>query len=662
MKGPDETESDFYQEPSCLIQKLAFEEALKLSATLEEGYTLPIARLMNEDRLFLLEVACSPNSLLTQEALEKGLTAERASLFNGYDLTSPEGLQKLLNLIREKKPRNIWLSTECGPFSPIQNFNQRTEQQQADLKDKQRKARKQHLGGLVAAYFGRSQGCQVHWEWSRRCRAWKWEPVDHMRTNLNTYTSIVGGCRVGLHDEKGTGVIGKEWRVESTSESFSKGLHLPCLGDGCQGHHVRCEGSSTRRSAFYTKQMVRRIVHYMKKDMLKETSDLLDPNKEPQDKGVQLGRYKNGCCNCHMFKEKGLLQLCPECIIHEQAFVEGEQVEESPDEPMPQAGELSREDRLDWQKKFRLIHGATGHGSLENLIQALKHKQVSEPVLDLAKRFVCEVCEERKKPNPRRVANLEVIPKRWRVALADCAFWRHPRTKQRVTIGLLMDQGSRFLVGKVLSSGETANVKSGDYIRFYQENWQQYFGHPEFLRFDAEGTWMSRELDAHFSKNQVMLDPIPGDAHWHLSPLERSTAWLKELLSRLAQSDAQIAPHEALAQALATWNQREMVRGFSPYEHALGQAPDLDGRFFREEVKGLPIEIMETPIGELENSCRLRMLAEETFIRWQAKERLNRALNSKSKTIPTYLPGELVFWALLWLRGARKSAGPGDTF
>ncbi|CAK9109669.1 Actinidain [Durusdinium trenchii] len=210
-------------------------------------------------------------------------------------------------------------------------------------------------------------------------------------------------------------------------------------------------------------------------------------------------------------------------------------------------------------------------------------------------------------------------------------------------------EGSRFLVGKVLSSGETANVKSGDYIRFYQENWQQYFGHPEFLRFDAEGTWMSRELDAHFSKNQVMLDPIPGDAHWHLSPLERSTAWLKELLSRLAQSDAQIAPHEALAQALATWNQREMVRGFSPYEHALGQAPDLDGRFFREEVKGLPIEIMETPIGELENSCRLRMLAEETFIRWQAKERLNRALNSKSKTIPTYLPGELVFWALLWL-------------
>ena len=113
MKGPDETESDFYQEPSCLIQKLAFEEALKLSATLEEGYTLPIARLMNEDRLFLLEVACSPNSLLTQEALEKGLTAERASLFNGYDLTSPEGLQKLLNLETFGCPLSVDLS---APF------------------------------------------------------------------------------------------------------------------------------------------------------------------------------------------------------------------------------------------------------------------------------------------------------------------------------------------------------------------------------------------------------------------------------------------------------------------------------------------------------------------------------------------------------------------
>lgn len=262
---------------------------------------------------------------------------------------------------------------------------------------------------------------------------------------------------------------------------------------------------------------------------------------------------------------------------------------------------LSPEEIHEWETKFKLIHG---HGGVASLVQALRQKQVGQPVLELAKKFRCEICEERKNPFPDvSVANLE----RWHVVLADCAFWRHPITNKRVTVGLMMDQGCRFLVGKILVEGESSSVKSEQYIKFYQEHWQQYFGHPEFLRFDAEGAWRSREWDEHFSKHQVMLDPIRGDAHWHLSPPMRSIAWLKELLSRLAQDDARISPHEAVAQAISIWNKREMVRGFSPFQHALGQAPDLEGRFFRQEVKSLPVDIMETPVKEMEERNRLRL-------------------------------------------------------
>ena len=48
------------------------------------------------------------------------------------------------------------------------------------------------------------------------------------------------------------------------------------------------------------------------------------------------------------------------------------------------------------------------------------------------------------------------------------------------------------------------------------------------------------------------------------------------------------------------------------------------------------------------------MAAEETFLKWQASERLARALNSKSKPCPTYSPGELVFY---WRHLGRKEAG-----
>ena len=376
---------------------------------------------------------------------------------------------------------------------------------------------------------------------------------------------------------------------------------------------------------------------------------------------VHLGKFKKGSCNCSMFQERGTLQMCPKCILEERAFVgdehmEGSDVEMRPEEERPGEGEepLSQEEKKEWEKKLRLIHGATGHGSTESLVRNLRQKGVRSEVIELAKRFVCDTCEERKRPAPRRVANLELVPKRWAVALADCAFWRHPHTKKRVTIGLLMDQGSRFLVGRILMEGEKGSVKADQYTKFYQENWQQYFGSPDYLRFDAEGAWRSRELDSYFSRNQVMLDPIPGDAHWHLSPLERSIEWLKELLSRIALEDAQVTSHEAVAQAISIWNRREMVRGFSPFQHAMGQAPDIDGRFFRDNVKDFPVDIMETPVGEIEKHQKLRLLAEETFLKWQARERIARALNSKSKPFPLYSPGELVFY---WRHLGRKEAG-----
>lgn len=47
-------------------------------------------------------------------------------------------------------------------------------------------------------------------------------------------------------------------------------------------------------------------------------------------------------------------------------------------------------------------------------------------------------------------------------------------------------------------------------------------------------------------------------------------------------------------------------------------------------------------------------MAEETFLRWQAKERIARALNSKAKAIPTYMLGDLVFY---WRHLGRKEAG-----
>ena len=282
-------------------------------------------------------------------------------------------------------------------------------------------------------------------------------------------------------------------------------------------------------------------------------------------------------------------------------------------------------------------------------------------MIDLVGAFRCSVCEERKRPAFRRVATLEVHPARWKVMLADGAHWVHPGTKMRNVIGLYMDQNSRFLVGKILVQHKSQIPDAQSYIRFFSEHRQQYFGRPELLRFDAEGTWPSQSLDAAFSELGIMLDPIPGDAHWHISPLERAIGWVKECLSKLVSESPKSDAHLALSCALEAWNSREVVRGYSPKQHALGQAPDPCGSIFETDVQGLPVNMMSNPEGELAQNQRLRVEAEVAFTRWQAQQRLSRAANSKNRLVPEFAPGDLVYYWRSHVRGHHAAGTPIQT-
>lgn len=61
------------------------------------------------DRLFLVEIACSPQSVLAEEAHKKGFKAD-------HDLITGEGVRRCVKFLEKHRPRFVWLSTECGPF------------------------------------------------------------------------------------------------------------------------------------------------------------------------------------------------------------------------------------------------------------------------------------------------------------------------------------------------------------------------------------------------------------------------------------------------------------------------------------------------------------------------------------------------------------------
>ncbi len=628
--------------------------------SLEEcgNHIIPLAwaSVKDANRLFLVELACSPDSALTNEALAKGMTAERCSIWNGYDLTTGEGVRKAVKFVEDKKPQYLWIAAECGPFSPIQNCNQKTEKQRLELQEKQRNARKQHVGGLVVAYAAARLGTVVCWEWSRRCRAWKWDMIDEWRTKCNTTTAIISGCRVNLVDPKTGKPLGKEWRIECAHKGLAEKLHSTCVCPKHAGYHALCEGSLTRNSAFYTQEMARKVIHHMRfvETLETITHDVhLGTECEHEDTMFQrCSQVPFEKCWCKKIHEWNKEITCAKCMVHEGYMVfagEGiidldpDEPNRDPDDPQDPNG-ISDEEKRRIMKNLSLIHSSTGHGSYHLLLNALRRRKVDPRVLKLAESFRCSACEERKRPHPRKQANLKVHTDRWKSIQIDAAFWRNPNNKKQHQALFFMDEASRFLVGLWVHTDGRHGVKAKDYTSAFEKHWKPYFGYPDVIRMDPEGSWRSKEIWDYFQQQGIMLDSVPAEAHWNLSHVERCIGWVKEFLTKISLERDDLEPEQLLSQAIWTWNHREVVRGYSPFQHALGRLPDSEGRFFEDRVHNLPLSMMQIPEGETESAEALRASAEKAFIDWQLQEKLSRARNSRHHQLNNYVPGDLVFY------------------
>lgn len=559
------------------------ELSLRKQANLEQVWLslLPnaMASVSDAGRLFLLEVACSPDSVLSQVAQEKfGKRSDRCSLWNGFDLTTGEGV-KNVKKIKLEKPKYVWVATECGAFSPIQNCNQNTEEQRQALLQKQREARKQHIGGLLVAEYAKQQGSVVFWEWSRRCRAWKWEMMDQWRRKHQTTTAIIAGCQVGLIDDASGKPLGKEWRVECTDDVLGRKLHMPCACVRGLEQHALCEGRMTRKSAYYTPEFARRVLyHTVHRDDYEQV--MMELTRDPEEKVVATTQKMAEGCKCRQIQKWNPELVCGKCMFkgdqlayagnddEEHRMVvddpEGNQETNQPMDGQPEAP-LSAEEIHRIKKDLYLLHSATGHGSNEVLVRALRSRGVRPQVIKLAQEFHCSVCAESKRPDPRKRATLDVHMDRWRGVQMDGAFWRHPTTNKQIQFILMMDEASRFLVSKLVNTGDKKGIKGSDYIDMFEQKWKPYFGVPDMLRTDPEGAWRSKEIDEHFSKQGILMDKIPAEAHWNLSQVERGIQWVKELLTKIAKEDPDADVDLLVNQATYVWNHKEVVRGYSPF-------------------------------------------------------------------------------------------------
>ena len=313
-----------------------------------------------------------------------------------------------------------------------------------------------------------------------------------------------------------------------------------------------------------------------------------------------------------------------------------------------------------WKAKFRnqeeketekikrylyLLHSATGHGSMRHLYQALKRRNASPQVLELAKTFTCPICDEKKRVPPNRVASLEPLPPKWATISADIGHWKNPHTGEHAAFMVIIDEGSRYRVARILCKGLKKTPSAAECIQYLREGWTQYFGNPQCLRVDPAGAFRSQALTDYCDRNSIFLDVIPGEAHWQIGACEQAVQGLKEVMTKLSPENPEVTSEELLSTAVRTFNQRDLVRGFSPLQHAFGRSVDVTGRLVNA-ASGVPDEIqIENPEGEFQRNVERQAQAEKAHSEWQAKQRILRAQNSRGRRLEVFQPGQLVyFW------------------
>ena len=120
----------------------------------------------------LVEAFCSPDSMMTKVAQGAGMTSERWTA-SDYDLSTEEGYALAEQRLRILRPRRIWFSPECGPWSQMQNTNQRSPEQIEKLMEKRIEGFKQWRNCIRLAWVQLELGGYFYIEQPQTCMTWR---------------------------------------------------------------------------------------------------------------------------------------------------------------------------------------------------------------------------------------------------------------------------------------------------------------------------------------------------------------------------------------------------------------------------------------------------------------------------------------------------------
>ena len=211
------------------------------------------------------EIFCSGESPLTQQIRNLGHQSFRFGLAQG-DLSTTDGRQKLFRTIECHRPKHLWYSPVCGPWSSWSALNaSKSIDAQWEYQQKRHELRYQIALGIVLYRYQISKGLHFSWEQPQRSLMMIHPGISEI--HQHTQTCQFDMCEAGdLKDPVNHHHIKKGMQVATTHEPLFRALHgLTCR----KNHdHQQLEGSTcvhghsilrTKFSEIYPRKFVRLV-------------------------------------------------------------------------------------------------------------------------------------------------------------------------------------------------------------------------------------------------------------------------------------------------------------------------------------------------------------------------------------------------------------------
>ena len=221
------------------------------------------------NRAMLFEVFCSENSSLTEQVQRCGQKAKRFGLAQG-DLSTIEGRANLFMQLAKDRPRHLWVSPDCGPWSSWTRLNESLSCDHVQHYQQERTQKMFQIAlGIVLYRFQKHSRGHFHWEQPSGSSMLSSPLVSEIHEQ--TQVSRFDMCNAGqLVDPLTKTPMKKGMHVLTSSQQLYQTLH----GRTCRRNHVhqaiegttRTKHGSILRTKFtekYPRKFARLVAHSM---------------------------------------------------------------------------------------------------------------------------------------------------------------------------------------------------------------------------------------------------------------------------------------------------------------------------------------------------------------------------------------------------------------